>query len=336
MIMIKSITSIIWLIVIITILQSCDNSSSRGPKVDISKIKTIDVKIHRYGKALSETDTADFLNDVTKIQNEFALFLGSDSYTFERLAPLYEYVTDTQLMRISNEVMEMYPNLHTEEAQLTDAFSRYNYFFPDKKIPVVYSYISNLYYEKPIIVDDSVVIIALDVYLGENFSQYRSLGLPQYKIRCMTADNIVVDVMKVMYVTELAPRDKQNTLVDRMIAAGKLLYYLDAVLPEVPDSLKICYTNNQLDWIENNKSNVWAFMVENKLFYSADYKIQTKFIQDGPFTTGFTNDSPPRVGIWLGWQIVRKYMETHPEINLNSMIENNDAQAIFNQSGYKP
>ena len=336
MTMIKSITSIILLILIIALLQSCDNGSSKGPKIDISKMKTIDVKINRYEKALAETDTADFLNDVSNIQNEFALFLGNDSYTFERLAPLYEYVTDTQLMRISNEVMEMYPNLEYEESQLSDAFSRYNYFFPDKKIPVVYSYISNLYYEKPIIVDDSVVIIALDVYLGESFSQYRSLGLPQYKIRCMTADNIVVDVMKVMYVTELAPRDKQNTLVDRMVAAGKLLYYLDAVLPEVHDSLKICYTTKQLAWIENNKSNVWAFMVENKLFYSADYKIQTKFIQDGPFTTGFTNDSPPRIGIWLGWQIVRKYMDTHSNVSLEDLIENTDAQAIFNQSGYKP
>ncbi len=197
-------------------------------------------------------------------------------------------------------------------------------------------YISDLYYEKPVIVDDSVAIIALDVYLGEDFVKYRSLGLPHYKIRCMTNDNIVIDVMKAMYITNLAPHNKQKTMIDRMVAGGKLLYYLDAVLPNVPDSLKIGYTLKQMKWVANNKANVWAFFVSNKLFYSADYKLQTKLIQDGPFTTGFSNDSPPRLGIWLGWQIVREYMDKHPDTSLESLIQNPDAQAIFNQSGYKP
>ena len=222
------------------------------------------------------------------------------------------------------------------ENSLSDAFSRYQYFFPDKKIPVIYTYISDLYYEKPVIVDDSVVIIALDVYLGEDFPQYRSLGLPHYKIRCMTNKNISIDVMKAMYVSEIVRPQKQKTMIDRMIAAGKLLYYLDAMLPDVPDSLKICYTSKQMKWAESNKANVWAFFVRNNLFYSPDYKLQTKLIQDGPFTTGFSNDSPPRLGIWLGWQIVKEYMKKHPKTNLNSLIQNPDTQAIFNQSGYKP
>lgn len=334
--MIKFHTSLIYFFITLLLLQSCENNSSKGPKIDDSLLEKTDVKIHRYGKALFETDTADFLNEVRKIQNEFSLFLGSDIDTPEKLAPLYEYVTDTQLISISKKVMEMYPDLVCEESQLADAFSRYHYFFPDKKTPVVYTYISDLYYEKPVIVGDSVVIIALDVYLGEGFSKYRSLGLPHYKIRCMTNNNIAVDVMKAMYTSDLAPYHKQKTMIERMVAAGKLLYYLDAVLPDVPDSLKICYTSKQMQWIEENKINVWAFFVKNKLFYSADYKLQTKLILDGPFTTGFSNDSPPRLGIWLGWQIVREYMDNHPDVSLESLINDADAQAIFNRSGYKP
>lgn len=316
--------------------QSCDNKQRKGPKVNESRLTKTDVSIHRYGKALFETDTANFLNEISKIQNEFSLFLGNDIDNPEKLAPLYEYVTDTQLRSISEKTMEVYPDLVSLENSLSDAFSRYHYFFPDKKIPVVYTFISDLYYEKPVIVDDSVVIIALDVYLGVDFPHYRSLGLPHYKIRCMTGDNIVIDVMKSMYTSEIVQFNKQKTMIDRMIAAGKLLYYLDAMLPGVPDSLKICYTSKQMKWVENNKANVWAFFVKNKLFYSADYKLQSKLIQDGPFTTGFSNDSPPRLGIWLGWQIVRKYMDKHPDVSIESLIQNPDAQAIFNQSGYKP
>jgi len=326
----------IYLILTFFILQSCDTNSSKGPKVNKSQLVNIDVNIHRYEIALANADTSNFLEDITQIQREFPLFLGTSKLTTEQLKPLYEYVTDTQLITISNSVSEMYLQLDELELQLSSAFSRYHYFFPNKQIPRVYSYVSNLYHEQPIIFDDSVVIIALDVYLGEKFSAYRSLGIPYYKIRCMTDANIAVDVMKETYINVLALRTKQKTLVDKMIAAGKLLYYLDAVLPNVPDSLKICYTSKQINWIKNNKSNVWAFLVENKLFYSSDYKNQTKLMQDGPFTTGFSNNSPSRLGMWLGWQIVRKYMDTHPDISLKNLIENTDAQAIFNQSGYKP
>ena len=328
--------SLIFFFIALLFIQSCETRSFKGPKIDESLLEIGDVKIHRYGKALFEIDTTDFLSEVRSMQNEFPLFLGYDIGNSNKLLPLYEYVTDTQLISISKKTMEVYPDLISEENQLSDAFSRYHYFFPDKKIPVVYTYISDLYFEKPVIVDDSVVIIALDVYLGESFTKYRSLGLPYYKIRCMTPDNIVVDVMKSLYVANLNHRNKQKTSLDKMIAAGKLLYFLDAVLPDIPDSLKICYITDQMKWVEENKKNVWAFMVKNKLFYSADYKIQTKLMEDGPFTKGFSNDSPPRLGIWLGWKIVREYMDKHPNISLESLLKNEDAQVIFNQSGYKP
>ncbi|PJB58994.1 MAG: gliding motility lipoprotein GldB, partial [Bacteroidetes bacterium CG_4_9_14_3_um_filter_41_19] len=57
---------------------------------------------------------------------------------------------------------------------------------------------------------------------------------------------------------------------------------------------------------------------------------------EAPFTTGFSNESAPRVGIWLGWQIVKAYHENHPEISLNELISNADTQEILQKSGYKP
>ena len=317
-------------------MQSCDTAPKKGPVVDESKLTDVKVRIHRYGKALFEADTANFLSDINKIQSEFSLFLGDTKLDTNKIEPLYEYVKDTQLISLSNNVMTTYPDLSSAEAQLSKAFSRFQYFFPDKKIPNVYTYISNLYFQEPIIFNDSALIIGLDDYLGRDFLLYRSIGIPNYKIRCMTPSNIPVDVMKKIYTTEIAPRHQQKTLVDRMVAAGKLLFYLDAVLPQVPDSVKVCYSSEQINWIENNKKNVWAFFVDNNLFYSSDYKIQTKFIQDGPFTAGFSKNSPSRIGIWFGWQIVRKYMENHPEVTLVNLINNTDSQAIFNQSGYKP
>ncbi len=327
---------ILIIVAIITLLSSCNRTDSKGPKIDESKLVNMEVNIHRYGKSLFELDTNNFQNEVRKIKDEFTLFLGNDIEDPKKLAPLYRFITDTSLIAIGNEAINCYPDLQKIEKQLGNAFSRYNYFFPNFKKPTVYSYISNLYYENPVIIDDSVIIIALDVYLGSEFTKYRSLGLPNYKIRCMTSDYIVIDVMKELYSSNLDKHFKQKTLIDRMINSGKLLYYLDAIMPDTPDSLKIGYTKNQINWINSNKQKVWAFLVKNKLFYTADYKIQNNFTKDAPFTSGFSNESPPRIGMWLGWQIVREYMDKHPNVSLNTLINNSDSQKIFNQSGYKP
>jgi hypothetical protein len=324
-------------IVLVSVLSSsCTNDATHKVYIDESKLKKTEVKIYRYGKTLFELDTSNFLTGVNNIQDEFSLFLGSDTMTDAKIAPLYEYVTDTQLISIGEKVIKEYPDLTNLENTLSDAYARYNYFFSDSKSFITYTYISDLYFENSIIVDDSIIIIALDVYLGTDFTKYRSLGLPNYKIRRMTSDNIAIDVMKQIYNTAIDPHIKQKTLIDRMVSAGKLLYFLDAVLPDTPDSLKVGYTSKQVEWINNNGSNVWAFLVSNKLFYSADFKIQSNFIQDGPFTSGFSNESPPRIGVWVGWQIVRNYMLEHPEVSLSDLINNKDLQLIFNQSGYKP
>ena len=322
-------------IVVALITISC-NENYNNFAVDSSKLKIEEVNIHRYGKQLFDIDTNNFINEVRGIKEEFVLFLGEDLDDTTKLAPLYEYVTDTTLIYIAASVNELYPDLSYLENELSIAFGRYDYFFPDFNSPVVYTYVSNLYYEKPIIYDDSVLVIGLDVYLGPNFKLYRSLGLPNYKIRRMTSDYISIDVMKSIYEKNLLKRNKQKTLVDKMIESGKLFYYLDAVLPYTPDSLKIGYTNKQMRWIEKNRKNVWAFLVNNNLFYSPDFKIQSDFLKEAPFTSSFSNESPPRIGQWLGWQIVRKYMKNHPDVSLSALIRNNDYQKIFNESGFKP
>jgi hypothetical protein len=327
---------IVFFTLTILLLSSCSNSDKNPFSVNSSDLPSVDLKIHRYGKALFELDTSDLQAGLQSIQNEFKLFLGSKLNDTGNIRQIYDFVSDTQLISIYNKTMEVYPSLDKVEAQLSDAFAHYLYFFSKEKIPVVYTYISDLYFEQPVLQADSAVIIALDIYLGSDFPLYQQLGLPFYKVRCMEPDNLPVDVMKSLYFKELAPAFKQRTLLDRMLESAKLLVYLDAVMPATPDSLKICYTQKKLEWAYQNEKNVWAFLVGNKLLYSTDYKTQTKLIQDGPFTTGFSNESPSRLGVFIGWQILNSYALRHPEVSLMELLQMTDSQNILQQSGYKP
>ena len=193
-----------------------------------------------------------------------------------------------------------------------------------------------MFFEQPIIFLNGSMIVAIDLYLDPQFPLYLKLGLPYYKIKWMQPKSLPVDIMKAMYFQHLNPPSTPRTLLDRMIETGKMLAYLDAVLPATEDEFKISYTPEQLKWAQNNETDIWAFLVSNKMLYSTDYQSQTKLIQDGPFTTGFSNDSPPRLGVYMGWQIVNAYLKNNPEVTMEQLINNTDAQDILQRSGYKP
>jgi len=323
-------------VVLFAVLLSCNREHVKFSQARAGDLPVLKVHVHRYGKTLFELDTTHFAAGLKRIQNEYRFFLGNDFDNGQNVQQLLDYVSDTQLISLYHKTIDVYPDVHKLENDLGKAFSRYHYFFPDQTLPGVFSYISDVYYESPVMKKDTVVVIALDDYLGGDFPLYPRLGIPHYRVRCMQKESIAIDVMKALYYDELAPVYKPKTLLDRIVAGGKLLVYLDAVLPDVPDSVKMCYTTGQMTWAINNEKNIWAFMVENNLLYSTDYQMITKLTQDGPFTEGFGKASPSRLGIFMGWQIVTQFMVNNPDVTLEGMINTKDAQTILEKSHYKP
>ncbi|MDP2721720.1 MAG: hypothetical protein Q8O72_03085 [Bacteroidales bacterium] len=321
---------------LVVTIAACNHNSSDQWTVPVDAEKQTTVTIHRYGRKLFSLDTSNLLKELQSIQPQYRAFIGNNFANPNQFKQLYQFVTDTMLIRLNQKTQEVYPNLNHLEDELSLAFSRFHYFFPKATIPSVYSYVSGMYYENPVEINDTLLVVALDVYLGSDFAPYRNLGLPHYRIRRMAPDYVAIDVMKALYNTDINPKFQQKTLLDRMIGAGKLMVFLDAVLPQTADTLKMGYTTAQWNWMEENKENAWAFLVKGQLFYSSDYDTQTKLIQDAPFTTGFSNESAPRIGIWLGWQIVNAYHANHPEVSLSELILNPDSQEILQKSGYKP
>ena len=130
--------------------------------------------------------------------------------------------------------------------------------------------------------------------------------------------------------------DKENTLFSNMIQQGKVLYFLDAMFPEMNDTLKVGYTKKQLDFCHRNEAKMWTYLAEHKMLFTTDRMSIKRFIDDAPYTAAFTEESPGRTASWLGWQIVRAYMKSHPEKKLPDLMNNQDFQEILNQSGYQP
>ncbi len=83
---------------------------------------------------------------------------------------------------------------------------------------------------------------------------------------------------------------------------------------------------------------MWRHFIENEMLYSEDPKLNIRFIAPAPFSKFYLeidNDSPGRVGAWIGWQIVRSYMKNNNNVTLPELLKTN-AKEIFEKSKYKP
>lgn len=319
-------------------IASC--TSSNKFDLDVSET-SVDVKIKRFDKdlvALNANSTPEEILDFKLKYGAFGeLFVKNIINTGPidtAISPALEaFINDQDIVNVYEECQLAYPNLNDIEAQLSDAFARYSYYFKGAKVPEVIAFVSGFNYS--IVASDSSLGIGLDMYLGKEYEYYFMLRYPEYKRRNMIENSISADCIK-GWITSEYVMDKQASLAGQMIYYGKVLYVMDALFPYLNDYEKIGFSKEQLLWCENNESNVWAFFIDKELLYSTDPSETIKYLGEAPFTTGFSKESPGRTGWWIGWQIVRSYMNNYPETTVLELMELDNNQDILTKSKYKP
>ena len=253
---------------------------------------------------------------------------------------LQRFLNDTVIKQIYYKSEAVFPDLTEIEKELNKAFKFYNYYFPSKQLPDVYTYISG--FNESVVTDEKILGIGLDKYFGDTCNYYSRLGLPNYVKKNMHPEKIVSDCMKAWSFMEFSsggPNINQTNIKDNvlnnMLFHGKIMCFLDAVLPYEEDSLKIGFSNKQLEWCKNNEAQMWNYLIENKLLFSTELQNIRKLVTDHPFTPFFTNESPGRTGVWIGWQIVKSYMKK-TKCNLKELMYEKDYQKIMTISAYNP
>jgi uncharacterized protein YjaZ len=131
---------------------------------------------------------------------------------------------------------------------------------------------------------------------------------------------------------------KDRTMLGQMVYYGKKLYLKDLLLPNASDDIKISYSKEEIEWVQDNERYMWQYFIENELLFQTQSSLSLRFIDPAPFSKFYLeidNDTPGKVGQWIGWQIVRSYMDKNPNTSLEELLSMS-ARDLFNKSNYKP
>ncbi len=306
--------------------------------VDVSNI-IVKPTFHHFDDALFTIPDTLFLQQFPDVYRRYSqLFIDAEPDSL-LVREMRLFASEPRFIELYERRREVLGNMEKEKEAITRILQHYLYHFPDASVPEIYTHIVGLdlsLLQAAILVTDTVAIISTDFFLGEDFEPYRFIGIPQYQIRWMRPTQIPPRFARELAFLHAGNQDEVETILDEMIYQGKILYFMDAMMPRAHDTTKIRYTHKQLQWIEENQRHVWAYLINNQMLYSSDLRHSQMMIQESPFTAAFTEQSPGRMGHWFGWQIVRRFMDRHPEVSVQELMEMDDAQQILSASGYKP
>lgn len=311
------------LIVLGFLLYSCNNDSK--VEQEIEQIP-MNVEIIRFDKDFAEAS----IQDLPRLKQKYPQFFPSqynDSIWIEKL-------NDTLQKQLEDEVLKTFPANQSLELELTSIFQHIKYYFPKFSTPSVITTTSDVDYRNKMILADSILVIALDNYLGSDHPFYE--GIDKYITKEMKPSQLGPDVAET-YAREYIRRPANPTFLGQIIYFGKILYLADLWLPKTSEAERIGYTEEELKWADENELYMWRYFVENELLYSTDPKLGARFLNPAPFSKFYLeidNDSPGMLGRYLGWQIVRAYMKNNDTDIQQLMIV--EADEIFKKSKYKP
>jgi hypothetical protein len=311
-------------------------------RVDVSGIEA-EVNINRFDKVLFQYGDTIKVNDFSVLRNKFGSFVDVFSNNIMSMAGendtitagnLSLFIADSSVKSVDADVQKEYSDLQWLENDLVDFFKHYKYYYPQKKIPYVVTFVSA--FEYGIITTDTILGIGLDMFLGKNYHLYSRIGFPNYMAAKNSKEYIIPGCIKALYQSDYDPQVVKNELLSQMIYQGKMLYYMQQMAPDLPDTVITGFTGEQLNWCYENEAEIWGFFIEQKLLFNTDPSIYAKYVNDGPTTSGFPELSPGKIGSFTGWQIVKQAVQEDNDLTLLKIMNNNDALMILESSGYKP
>jgi hypothetical protein len=341
-------TKIFAALLFISFFTGCNNKSTAPDVSDVN----IQLKFNRFDRDFFALDTNTLQQSLSELYNKYPVLtpifiqniLGLDSASTIPGIMRFLNLSD----RLYDTVNAVFKNTGDLERDFKKAFQYVKYYFPKYEVPVINTVAGPVDAlaqsdtgPTPNFLAPGIMGISLQFYLGKNFSVYNDPFfienlVPVYRSRRFSKEYITSDAMQLV-ISDIFPYKSANRpLVEQMVEKGKRWYMLDKFIPGEPDSIKTGYTGQQLEWCKENEGLIWSHVVKNENLQSLSPTTLQTYLGEGPFTQGFNQDlSPGNLGQWIGWQIVKKYVEKNASLTPEEIM-NTDPNKILDEARYKP
>ena len=265
--------------------------------------------------------TPDGVEKVTQTYPEFASLWAQLLGLRAGKSPdeiLTQFATDTLILRLQDSINHFFLPASRPDATLRLAFSRAQKSAPSHPMPRLYYYNSG--FQASILVADSLVAIGLDRFLGKDSRFYQALSMPRYLAERMTPKYIVPTALEGWLSAEFPQNDARPSVLDQMLYQGKIKYAISTLLPELPDSIALQFSDEQLEWLAESEDDIWTYLSEKKLLYERNQLIVSQLTRPAPFTNAFGQNSPGQAVNWIGYRIIASYMKHHADVNLEALF----------------
>lgn len=316
------------------LLTSCKHKSETSS----SESDQSEISILRFEKEMFGTPVDQLQERLRSVQTDYRTpmlnVFPDDPKYMEQIAGMAQ---DPIMREVYDTVQALYSDLDWLRKEVEKGLERLNKVAPNIHCNRIYTFISGDfdYLHRVVGGMDNELLLAIDQYAAPRFAKYEYFGLPRYLSHLLDKKYMATDCIDAIVKARIPIPDHEMSLLDYMIAEGKVLYCTKVAFPKVEDSILFRYTPEQMGWARENVADVWAYLVQHKLLYETDDSQFNNILDDAPKTNAFGNSSAPRMASYIGYLIVNEYVVGR-SANVQQMLENTDSQKILQQSGWKP
>jgi len=320
---------------------------NKGPsKPDLTGI-TVGVELRHFEQDLFNIDTNNTAAELDRLMQDYPAF--SDIY-FGQLFPVFDsvlfpegptviingFLSDSMVLVMYERSQELYKDFSGNAFE--EAFKYFKYYFPDRQVPDITTFVSEYTVSNFIYAENSLAV-GLDFFLGADYPYLLlNAGNPNFSNYLSQHYNKDYIVRNTLYplIDDMNAEKADRKLIDYMLDNGKELYILDALLPELSDTVIHQYSKEKMDWVASNESNIYAHLIDQELLYSTLWQDFRKLVDHSPNASGMPAEAPGRTANYIGYRMVDAYMRNNPETTFEDLLKLNDAQEFLARSKYRP
>jgi hypothetical protein len=296
-------------------LSSCTNNPL---DVDASEVK-IDLSFTNMDSLLVNADSARLIQlnreftgsfpEIWEYQLGYCLGIGKLSDT-AFYSSMNAFLKDPYVQRVENRISEKFNDLGPHRNTIRQGFQHLRYHLPECKVPEQVVFM-NSFFASNAFSTEKQIGIGLERYLGGETDVIQELPPDQFYqwMKERLDDKFLARDAVCSWIMTHIVDDVNGNLAEHLIRWGKIIYLTEAAYPNEDPAIIMRYSQDGLKWAIDHEYDVWTYLVQEKLLFKLDEKVRINMINDGPFTVGLPEKGPDRLGQFIGWRMVRKYME---------------------------